>query len=152
MKVRLIVLICVSVFLVGLPGCVAHHSTTIEVGKSPDERAVSQITIGKTTRSDLFRTLGTPHSIFQGQVEFKKTQLVGFFLHSENRFLTTWNDKQYAVLYRAGKVEGREVVVSAVIITVGNTNVKVQSDELLLFLNKDTHIVEDFAYRKETRS
>lgn len=89
-----------------LAGCV-FSSSTVEIGKPLQDAQAAQIEIGKTTRSDLFRSLGTPHSLFQGQPEFKEKVSTGhetlgappsfwyseFWSHSNNRYLSSLDDR-----------------------------------------------------------
>ena len=61
-----------------LVGCSSYSTKidmTAEVGNPIDENAVQEITIGETTRSEVFALLGTPHSIFQDQAELRPASL-----------------------------------------------------------------------------
>jgi len=138
------------IILVLTSSCYYHFTSTAEVGAPIDQDTVNQIVIGKTTKSEIFKLFGTPHSIFQGQVEFLKAEMTGFYSQVENRFLTSLDEKHYAMFYRFGKSSGKFTLASIFVITRGDTQVKIRSDELLLLFNKETNIVEDVAYRKQT--
>jgi hypothetical protein len=129
-------------------GCVAHSRVTLKRGVPLDQNAIQRIEIGKSTRSEVFKLMGTPHSMFQGQVELKQAQFtgMGFYRHLENRFLTTLDDEHYAMLYRFDKSSTK----STIVLVVDFTNISIQTDELLLLLNRKTDVVDDVAYRKET--
>jgi hypothetical protein len=65
---------CVWIPVLCLPllvGCAYWHHDEFETGTRLDESKIGQIVIGKTTRQEVFRMFGPPHSIFTGQVEFQ---------------------------------------------------------------------------------
>ncbi len=146
-----------SSILAAANGCY-YASTTVTRGKSLEAAALNRIVIGKTTQRELFNLLGTPHSIFQGQQEFKESQAIGFrhfhpfafYSYKENRYLTTLHDDQYAILYRFGESSGKSLMLYPIVIGYQGTDMSIQTDELLLFLNKDTKIVEDAAFPKQS--
>lgn len=47
-------------------------------------------------------------------------------------------------------VIGKTTSLTTFLIYVADTQIKISCDELLLFFNKETDIVDDVAYRKET--
>jgi hypothetical protein len=124
----------------------AYSRTTVTTGRPLDEKAIGGIVIGQTTRSDIFKALGAPHSIFQGQAEFTEAKLLPLYFHSQNRYLSTIDDRHYALLYRFGT--GR--TATTLILVVSDTKVDIRSDEVLLMMNRQTDVVEDVAYRRET--
>lgn len=128
------------------------HDISVKKGIPIDQSAINQIVIGKTTRSDVFKLLGTPHSIFHGQVEvgFVEGEAVPYYSYIENRPLSSIDDKHYALLYRFGKLSAKSTSKTITIVHYRNTQVSIKSNELLLFINKETDIVDDVAYRKET--
>ncbi|HXK30284.1 MAG TPA: hypothetical protein VJ646_18720 [Candidatus Binatia bacterium] len=134
-------------------GCVYTGRTEIS-GRAFNQDALNQITIGKTTRADVIKLFGLPDSMFVGQarlVDAKYFAGIGrFYLHIEDRYLTSLDDKHYAVLYRFSKLSGQSHRVTLGTLSSGNTAVRINSDEILLIINKDTDIIEDIAYRKET--
>ena len=145
-------------------GCVGYSSSKVIRGKPIDEAAVGRIEIGKTTRSELFRDLGPPHSIFKGQVELHDTDamlLLGsmplhlfpyheYYSHSENRYLSSVDDLHYAMLYKFSELSGRNTRASIFVVTVSDTELKIATDELLLLIDSKTHVVDDVAYRNAT--
>ncbi|MCI0557022.1 MAG: hypothetical protein MN733_00890 [Nitrososphaera sp.] len=150
--------IMVVVGMLGFTNGCYYASTTITRGKGLEEAALTRIVIGKTTQSDLFKLFGTPHSIFQGQQEFKESQAIGFwhlhpftfYSYKEDRYLTTLRDDQYAILYRFSESAGQSLMLHGIVIGYQGTDMRIQADELLLFLNKETKIVEDAAYPKQS--
>lgn len=137
-----------------LGGCAFVHSTKLETGNPIDPNAVQRIVIGKSTRSEIFNTFGTPHSIFQNQVEFRTYQALsapgGHFEYADTRTLTTWSDKHYGVLYRSGTATSITGTVAVVVVTVGGTRAQIRTRELLLFFDKQTNVVEEVAYTRAT--
>ena len=132
-------------------GCVQMTRTsTSEHGLPINETRINEIVIGKTTRSDLFKLLGTPHSIFQGQTEFVEGYSIPainqYYSHVQNRYLSSLDERHYAFLYRFGKTSS----ISTCILSSTNSKIKIRSDEFLLLIDKKTNIVDDVAYRKET--
>jgi hypothetical protein len=128
-------------------GC-ASMKMTAEVGDKIDEDAVQQMVIGKTTRSDVFALLGTPHSIFENQAEFTEGYSVMGFSTVQNRYLSSLGDDRYALLYRFAETSSKSTLGYVVFVSFWDTQIKVGSDELLLLFSKDTDILEDVAYRK----
>jgi hypothetical protein len=142
------VLILIVSPLIFMNGCLMVTSTTIEEGRPIDEAKVKQIVIGQTKRRDVYELFGPPHSQFQGQVEFKEGSLRGFFSHIENRYLSSLDDRHYAMLYRFVTSKAEFTGGTAVVVTLANTKGTIKSDELLLLLEKETDMVVDVAYRK----
>ena len=128
-----------------LTGC-SVGTKDVQVGPKISEEAVGRISIGTTTRDDLFRSLGPPFSIFQGPTSFSEAHIVGFYGYQANRVLTTLGEKQYGMLYRFSRVSAKSVFM----LVSGHTEIRIKADELLLFLNEATHVVEEVAYRKDT--
>lgn len=137
--------ICTAVALTMSVAC-SYSRLNVQSGRPLDEQAIKRIVIGQTTRSDVFNLLGTPHSMFQGQVEFREAQLLPLYLHNENRYLSSIDDVHYAVFYRFSK----SLSTSTLVVVVSNSAVRIMSDELLLLLNRNTNVVDDVAYRKDT--
>ena len=135
---------------VGLGGCVSYETMKAVKGRPLSSQAIQQIEIGKTSRSDIFRLLGTPHSIFEGQAEFQEAQQVGYYSHRESRTLSSLGDGQYALLYRFGATSDRTLGASAVVVSYRSQTIQLHTNELLILVDKRTNIVSDVAYRKET--
>ena len=131
-------------------GCgLVFVDSTVEEGKPLNAEKIGQIVIGQTTRSEVFRLIGAPHSMFQGDLEFQEKLVLGnFYLHTQKRKLSTLDDQHYAILYRAGKVTGQTRVGYAVLVTIGKEKATIRTDELLLILNKQTNVVEDVGYEQ----
>jgi hypothetical protein len=144
--------------VVAFSGCIGVHEQVTEVGVPVSEEKIKQFVIGRTTRSEVFQSLGPPHSIFRGQVELQQGDVGGiqpmglgaYYLALGNRHLATLSERQYAVLYRFRQSSSSANVTSFVIVAAGRQTIKIRSDELLLLFNDDTHLLEDVAYRKET--
>lgn len=136
-------------------GCVAFHRTTthIEHGTRIDSDRVDQIVIGQTTRSDLFKWFGPPHSMFKDEAELVTYERVGFYSYSKNRQLTTFDEEQYALLYRFDATNARTKINILTVPFFQNAEADNQAsftgDELLVFLDRDTHVVADVASRSK---
>jgi len=146
----------VGAVLATVCGCFSYSTTTVEKGKPLDQAAISRIVIGQTTRSDVFALLGTPHSVFEGQVEFREDQGVGFdphlfYSYKDNRYLSSIDGQHYAMLYRFGKASGTTVVLAPVVVTYRGADARINTDELLLLVDKTTNVVDDVAYRQDTQ-
>jgi hypothetical protein len=128
------------------PGCIFYNTYTAEKGTALDQQSVQQIVIGKTTRADILKSFGPPHSIFQGQGELLVAEHVGWYRYAETRQLTSFDEQHYALLYRFGVSSARSVLV----FVVGQSDASIKAEELLIFINKKSHIVSDVAYRNET--
>ncbi len=151
---RLIIgLLTLGISIIMISSCVKMY-TTAEHGIQMNETVINEIVIGKTTRSELFKLLGTPHSIFQGQAEFTEGYSIHsineYYSHEQNRYLSSIDEGHYAFLYRFGKTSSKSTAVFVVLISSRNTHIKIRSDELLILIDKKTNIVDDVAYRKDT--
>jgi len=150
-------LVCVLPVLSVL-GCVFYHEQVIDHGTPISEAAIKQLVIGRTGRSEVFKLLGPPHSIFRGQVELQQGAVAGvqpfglgaYYMHLGNRFLTTLAERQYAVLYRFRQSTSSASATTVILVATGRQTVKISADELLLLFNQDNDLLEDVAYRKET--
>ena len=139
---------------VAFVGCI-YTGRTERTGRPFSEDAVDRIIIGKITRSEVIKLLGLPDSVFAGQGRLVDAHYFAsgpgrFYLHIEDRYLTSLDDKHYAALYRFRNLSGQSFAVTLGTLSSGNTAVRIKSDEILLIINKETDIVEDIAYRKET--
>jgi hypothetical protein len=139
---------CVFALLVLMSSCFYVGGERVIEGRRIDPTKVSQIIIGKSSRSNVYQLLGPPHSQFQGQVEFQEGSLRGFFAHMENRYLSSLDDNHYVILYRFVTTEGRAVGGTAIVVTIADTKIALKSDELLILLDKATDVVVDMAYIK----
>lgn len=135
-------------------GCVTlgRSTTHIEHGTPIDSARVDRIVIGQTTRSDLFKWFGPPHSMFKDHAELVTYEKVGFYSHSENRQLTTLGEEQYAFLYRFDRTDVLTRINILIVPFFGNeesrNDVSFTGDELLVLLNRNTDVVADVAWRK----
>jgi hypothetical protein len=145
-------LLAASILLAGCATMDLKMEGDVEVGRPIGESALSQIVIGETTRSDLFRLFGPPHSIFQGQAEL--TEFVGdrFYSYEQSRSLSSLEDEHYAMLYQFAEVSGEYQERQTLILTHlrgrGKSRLTLEADELLLFINRETNVVDDVAYPK----
>lgn len=140
--------ICVAVVLAAstVSGCVYYGTHTAEKGRPLSTEAVHQIIIGKTTRTDILKTFGPPHSIFQGQGELLTAERIGWYRYVETRLVSSIDEQHYAMLYRFGTSSASSLVV----LVAGTSQASIQADELLIFLNKASNVVSDVAYRNDT--
>lgn len=70
---------------------------------------------------------------------------LGFYSYQAGRSLQSLGDRQYGLLYRFSKVTGRSVFI----LVTGDVKVSIKANELLLLLDESTHVLEDFAYRRD---
>lgn len=147
-KILLFESLLLFIVLFSLSGCFKYNMT-VERGAPLNDEAIKEIVIGKTTRSDIFKLLGTPHSIFHNQAEFTEGYSIMGYSTVQNRYLSSLDENHYAFLYRFGKASSKTTRGVAVVVNVANTQVKIASNELLLLINKETDIVDDVSYRKE---
>jgi hypothetical protein len=134
-------------FPVLVSGCILFGGGSTE-GIPIDPTKVDQIVIGKTTRSEVYKLFGTPHSQFQGRAEFIQGSLRGYFSHTENRILESIDENHYAMLYQSTSTEQKSFTGILAVVGIQKTTIAIHSDELLLLLDKKTNIVTDVAYRK----
>ena len=128
-------------------GCVSI-STTAEIGEPLDVKAIQKIVIGETTKSDIFKTMGTPHSIFQNQAEFTESYSIQGYSTVQNRQLSAIDDNHYAFLYRFTLSSSITEETNTVFVKIKDTTIRIRTNELLLLFDKRTNIVDDVAYRK----
>lgn len=141
--------------LLVVTSCVEYSKTTIIKGNPLEEATVDRIVIGRTTRSEVFSMLGAPHSIFEGQVQFHEAESIEFnsalfYRYAEERYLTSLDNEHYALLYRFREARGRTLTLAPILVTYRDARASLNVNEILLLVNKRTHIVEDVAYRKDT--
>lgn len=122
-------------------------------GDPLDQEAVRRIVIGKTTRDDVFRLLGPPRSIVDGQADFERSISIPWgagertvYSVTENRFLRSVGDDYYVMVYRYDKVSGRGLVITPGGTGYRDIDLTVRGDELLVIMRKDTGVVADIAY------
>jgi hypothetical protein len=149
---RLTLLVLHLLLIAMLAGCGFAHRTSVQTGEPLDATAVSRIVIGKTTRSEVFSAFGAPHSIFNDDVALRSYLGIAAgpsrFEYAETRALTTFSDKHYGMLYRSGAATGVTWAASVAVITVSGSHIRFRTQELLLFLDKDRHVVEEVAYTR----
>jgi hypothetical protein len=140
-------------------GCVsARHKTTVHVehGSHIDSARVDQIVIGQTTRAELFEWFGPPHSMFKDEAELMNQERLGFYSYKKNRQLTTFEKGQYALLYRFDRTDAQSTIRIRAVFPFWKSkediDVAFTGDELLIFLDGDTHVVTDVASRNTASS
>jgi len=125
-----------------------------EFGIPIEEGTIRQIIVGQSTRSDVFRLLGPPHSMFRGEADMKESYssvgLHGYFSCTLNRRLSSIDPGQYVLFYKSGRTNTKASEANYIAIKYLDSITKIRSDELLLLLNDKSNIVEDVAYRAET--
>ena len=146
-------------FLTIQSGC-THYSARVEKGQQLDTASIKQIIIDKSTQSDVFKLLGTPHSIIRGKGTIEEAQTLSlgqlglvpsfgdFYSYKDSRQVSV-DDRHYAMLYRFAKSTGSAAGVHLIVIGFRNADFQFKSDELLLVLDTETNVVTDVAYRKE---
>jgi hypothetical protein len=85
-------LLTFGISIIIISGCVKMNSTAYH-GIPINETAINEIVIGKTTRSEVFKLLGTPHSIFQGQAEFTEGYTIASIDQNEEHDDTLHDDQ-----------------------------------------------------------
>lgn len=148
-----------AVALLATSGCVsARHKNNLHVehGSRIDAARVDAIVIGQTTRAELFKWLGPPHSMFKDEAELTSYERVGFYSYAKDRHLATFEEGQYALLYRFDKTDARSTIRIQGVLgfwkSSADTDISFTGDELLIFLNGDTHVVTDVASRNTARN
>jgi hypothetical protein len=150
-------LLLVAVALLG--GC-ASFTTTVETRAPLDQRALARIIPDKTTGAEVARLLGPPHSIIRGSAHFRESG--GFFyyfvssaggaapnyFYSQDRQLSSLDDKHYALLYKYAQASLR---VDAVLTTGGSqrSEMRFQGEELLIIIDSERDVVTDMAFRSD---
>jgi hypothetical protein len=145
--VRVTLLLCAA----SLASC-GYHGVSVKKGSPISDEAVAQLKIGETSRADVFKLLGPPHSMFEEQASLAEFHAFRFFgpggpgvAQGETRQLGSLSRDQYALLYRFASASAS----SAFVVVVGQTNVKIGADELLLLFNRNTNILQELAYRRD---
>ncbi len=142
------IVIC-CVLAVFLSGCFVSDKTVVERGRPIDSEKISQIQIGKTTRSEIFSLLGSPNSIIDGRSTMWTGEYLNFYGYIESREISSLDDNHYAFLYKFNKSQAKGNLVFVVLVGARKNKVSIKGDELLIIFTKTDNVVEEIAYRKE---
>ena len=113
-------------------------------GSRIDEATVKKIEVGKTNRSDVLKMFGAPDRIIDtGVVATSKGAVVGF---------VNVAPKQESAVGKNQEVYIYEYVIRKVGTLVGTGfggEVREKKNSLMIWIDKDTGIVQDYGYKKE---
>jgi hypothetical protein len=143
----LLALLSATIF--ALAGCFQYLPTLIERGAPIDEKLVAKIERGKSTRADVLKLFGSPTRVLQydpkvaGMGAVKQTEQGSM---AKGEIVLTANQGIYMWEY---EVEKREETMLALRAYVAERRQQAK-DSLIVFINRETGIVEDFGFRKET--
>lgn len=133
----------------GLAGCYTYQPTITTKGSRIDESLVAKIERGKATRSDVLKWFGSPTRIIT--YEPKVTGMAGSKESDRGRMVKgeitlTANQEVYIWEYEVTKKVFFMVALSA----YESRTSQEAKDTLIIFINRETGIVEDFGFRRET--
>lgn len=114
-------------------------------GSRIDEVAVKKIEAGKTTRSDILKMFGAPERIIDaGGVVTSKSAVTGDVnIASKQEVVVGKNQEIYIYEYE------EEAVTTYIFYYVGSKRKEVKKNTLMIWIDKDTGIVQDYGYKKE---
>ncbi|MHC4416187.1 MAG: hypothetical protein ACYS0G_12975 [Planctomycetota bacterium] len=131
-----------------LVACHTYTATTrIERGTRIDEGKVAQIEVGRSTRGDVFRLFGAPHSEFSGGATVWTAEHVGFYSYAEGRPVDSMDANHYALLYRFATTDTHITQKTGTWSSSTEHAARFLGDELLIILDKQSHTVRDVAHR-----
>ncbi len=136
-------------------GCITfgRYTTHVEHGAPLDPKRVEQIVIGDTTRADVFRWFGPPHSMFKDEAELFNYEHVGFYSYLRNRRLESIDEGSYVLLYLFRETDAyTKIKIRAAPFSMQSeidNEVTFAGDELMILLDRDTHVVTDVAWRSK---
>lgn len=141
--------IVVWLSVAGLAGCYTYQPTISTKGSKIDESLVVKIERGKSTRSDVLKWFGSPTRIITyepkvtGMAASKEGES-GQLVKSE--IAVTANQEVYIWEYEVRT----EVFFMVALNAYRSRTSKEAKDTLIVFINRETGVVEDFGFRRET--
>lgn len=132
-----------KIVLVMLGLTLLANCTTNTKGSRIDENALTQIQIGKTTRSDILKMFGAPDKIIDaGGSAALKSQTVGDVnLATKQEVVVGKNQEIY--IYQYAKEKN--------IHYYHGVSTSEKKNTLMIWMDKDTGIVQDYGYKKEIK-
>ena len=123
-------------------GCATSKSTQ---GTMIKERDVCGIEKGKTTRSEILKNFGAPDRIIDaGLTGESKTSVAGDVNLSSHQNISLGKNQEIYI-YEYTEESGRFFAISA----FARTNTRKLKNTLMIWIDKDTGIVQDYGYKKE---
>lgn len=147
---QLTIFCLVTVSAQAIVGCYQYIPYTYTKGVKIDESLVAKIERGKTTRADVLKWFGTPSRILTYEpkvtsVGASKETVAGSTVRGE--LSVTANQEVYIWEYEVKKSVETMMALRAYV----GTEVHEAKDSLTVFINRETGIVEDFGFRRETQ-
>lgn len=120
-----------------LSGCVTTHEVQ---GSKTDEGTIQQIEKGKTTRSEILKWFGEPdRTIGAGVAGESKTTVTGDVSVAQKQEITVGKNQEIYI-YQYSETEKQ--------FGVHNSRAE-RKNTLMIWIDKDTGIVQDYGYKKE---
>ena len=150
-----------------LPSCVniSTSRSSVTVGKALNENLINNIEIKKTTMSDIFRWFGAPHHIVHGKgyeaegtVIAKGELTPPVFDISDVRWVhersldsvyANWVMFIYEFHASYAKKDAHGVTILPVTFRDSEDNTTIGKDELIIFIDDKSQLVENYGFRKE---
>lgn len=128
-----------------LSGCATVQSTQ---GSKLDEKMIAQIEKGKTTRSEILKLFGAPDRIIDAGISGTAENSIkgDVNLSTQQNISLGKNQEIYIYEYIEERTE-----TPGLLLAYGMGDVKKTSKKntLMIWLDKDTGIVQDYGYKKE---
>lgn len=124
-------------------GCATTQSTQ---GSQLKEESICNIAKGKTTRSEILKTFGAPDRIIEaGLTGESKTAIGGDVNLSAQQNISIGRNQEIYVYEYTEEITERNLVN----LYYGGGKTTKKKNTLMIWIDKDTGIVQDYGYKKE---
>jgi hypothetical protein len=124
-----------------LSGCVTTHHTK---GSKVDESMLTRIEKGKTARSDILKWFGSPDRIIGAGITAETKTAMKGDIELAHKSQTSIGENQEIYIYEYFDTSG----VGGLFLWYG-TSSRERKNTLMIWIDKETGLVQDYGYKKE---
>jgi hypothetical protein len=144
---------------------ISKSRSSFKVGKALNEKLIENIEKNKTTMSEILKWFGAPHHIVHGKGYEAEAPLIvrgetnptgydvsavrWYHRRSLDSIYENWVMFIYEFQASYAKKDAYGVIILPVILKDSEDNTTMGKDELVIFINEDSQLVENYGFRKE---
>ena len=161
----LIILLILSIMCLSSCISISKSRSSITVGKALNEDLIENIEINKTTMSEILKWFGAPHNIVHGkgyEVEapliargeinptgYDASAVMWYRERSLDSIYENWIMFIYKFQASYAKKDAYGVTILPVTVRDSEDDTTLGKDELVIFIDDKTQLVENYGFRKE---
>lgn len=161
----LIIFIILCIMCVSSCISISKSRSSTTVGKALNEKLIDNIEINKTTMSEILKWFGAPHHIVHGKgneteaplvisgetnpTGYELSTIMWYHKRSLDSIYENWIMFIYEFHASYAKKDAHGLIILPVTFKTSEGNTTIGKDELVIFINDESQLVENYGFRKE---